>query len=385
MRPSVLYHASPSKNIEILEPKAEGFRDVKEGPVVFATPDKSYASCFLVDTNDSWTQISHWGRENAPWNIIISDEGKFRRLDVGGAIYELPVSSFYCDMDKGTGKSEWVSKTSVIPFRKETYGSGLKAMLKNNVNVFFVSKETFNEIRNSNDHGYAIIKTLQPYSSGQKKDFRLMAGWIHKIFSIRKTAQNIGWKSDEPTEMVVAHFKDGLIKPGDKVLDVGSGFGRNANWLASKGAVVTAVNINDDEIKESRKKAEEMGIKVNYLHGNAEKLSFPNNSFDVLIDGGCTHMISSREGQKKAELEAARVLKPNGILIYFGFSKKHPSHKDNPDSPKFRDLNDIKNIYGEDFIILSSKIHRWKPKQEEHTKCSEHVGLEVVLKKASRG
>ncbi len=164
MKPAVLYHASSNKNIEILEPKAESFRDEKEGPVIFATPDKGYASCFLVDTNDSWTQIGRWGSENATWNMIISDEERFKKLDVGGAIYELPVDPFHCDINKGTGKSEWVSKISVKPIKKETYESGLKAMLKNGVNVFFVSKKTFHGMKVSKDHGYTILKNLQSYS-----------------------------------------------------------------------------------------------------------------------------------------------------------------------------------------------------------------------------
>lgn len=164
MKPAVLYHASSNKNIKILEPKAESFRDSDEGPVIFATPDKGYASCFLVGTNDSWTQIGRWGGEDTAWNMIISDEKRFKKLDVGGAIYELPADSFYCDLNKGTGKSEWVSKISVKPIKKETCESGLKEMLKNGVNVFFVSKMIFYRMKVSKDHGYTILKNLQSYS-----------------------------------------------------------------------------------------------------------------------------------------------------------------------------------------------------------------------------
>ena len=70
-----------------------------------------------------------------------------------------------------------------------------------------------------------------------------------------KISGNIAWKGNEPTEIVIRSFKEGIIKLGDKLLDVGCGFGRNANWLAGKGFIVTAVNISDEEIKEAREKA----------------------------------------------------------------------------------------------------------------------------------
>lgn len=204
---------------------------------------------------------------------------------------------------------------------------------------------------------------------------------ISRLLSKFIIPNNVGWKSDEPTEMIVRGFKNGVIKPGDKVLDIGSGFGRNSNWLAQKGAIVTAININKEEIAEAREKANKMGVNVKYLYADATSLPFPDKSFDVLIDGGCTHMIPSGEGQKKAELEASRVLKPKGKIVYFGFSKKHPGYLDKPESSQFRDINDLKEMYGNDFDILSSKTHRWAPMPEENAKFSEHIGLEVVFVK----
>lgn len=204
---------------------------------------------------------------------------------------------------------------------------------------------------------------------------------IFKSLLRGKGWKNVGWKSDEPTEMVVRGFKNGLIKPGDKVLDIGCGFGRNSNFLAGKGANVTAININDEELDYAKKKAKEMGVNVIYLHADATQLPFPDGSFDLLIDGGCTHMIPSSQGQKLAELEAARILKPKGILIYFGFSKKHPGYLNKPKSPQFRDLEDIKEMYGDSFDIVTSKTHRWQPIPGEDTKILEHVGLEIVMEK----
>lgn len=96
-------------------------------------------------------------------------------------------------------------------------------------------------------------------------------------------------------------------------------------------------------------------------------------------------MISDKNAQKKAETEVAKVLKPGGRLVYFGFSKEHPDYVNKPDSPMFRSLEDIQEMYDNDFEILSHRESRWRPKPEENAKFSEHVGLEIVLRKKGNG
>jgi len=196
-----------------------------------------------------------------------------------------------------------------------------------------------------------------------------------------KTTENIGWKGDEPTEVVKKSFNEGIVKTGDKVLDIGSGFGRNANWLAQKGAEVTGVNINDDEIKHSQVTAREAGVNVNYIHADATSLPFPDGSFEVALDLGCSHEIPSKEGQEKAMKEVVRILKPGGHLVYFGFSKDHPLYSENKENPRFRSIDDIKNLYGDHFEIVSQEEARWKPKPQEKVDFKEHVGINVVMKK----
>lgn len=161
MKPKFLYHASSKKNLIIVKPYKKSYRDLKEGPLVFATPDMAYACCFLVPTNDSWTRISRFGKDSS-WNMIISDKNRFLKSDKGGAIYFLPVRKFSCDLNKGTKESEWTSKAPVKPIKKIIYESGLVAMLKNGVRVFFVSSNIFRQIKKAKDHGRSIISNLTP-------------------------------------------------------------------------------------------------------------------------------------------------------------------------------------------------------------------------------
>lgn len=137
VKPKFLYHASSNRNVEILEPRAESIRDPNEGPVVFATPNKTYASMFLVPSDDSWTSK---GQFNEQYYHAISDEKRYKKLDKGGAIYTLKPDTFETDLTKSMKQREWMSKKSVKPVKKEVYESGLEAMKQLGVRVIFYVK-----------------------------------------------------------------------------------------------------------------------------------------------------------------------------------------------------------------------------------------------------
>lgn len=166
-KPAILYHASPNKEIEEFEPRAESIRDPDEGPKIFATPDKAYASMFLVPTDDRWTQKSTFNGLNCH---VISDKKLFEELDRGGSIYSLPSDTFKTDPKKSKTGREWTSKETVSPIDKTAYKSGLEAMIKNGVQVYFVDKPTFKKIQESADHGLGILKTLESENQKQEKN-----------------------------------------------------------------------------------------------------------------------------------------------------------------------------------------------------------------------
>ena len=154
-----MFHASSDRKISEFLPKAESVRDENEGPVVFATPDEIYASCFIVPTDDSWSQIS---RFDGAQTFICSDRKKFMQLDKGGSIYSLASETFVTDPEKSRGTREWTSEEKVKPVDKKDYESGLQAMIEHGVKVYFVDAETFKKINEAEDHGLEILKTLTP-------------------------------------------------------------------------------------------------------------------------------------------------------------------------------------------------------------------------------
>lgn len=83
-----MYHASSNRDIRVLEPRQESSRDEKEGAVVFATPDKTTASMFIVQTDDSWAHSGYFGEVAY---FVCKDKRRFYEIDKGVSIPYLQI------------------------------------------------------------------------------------------------------------------------------------------------------------------------------------------------------------------------------------------------------------------------------------------------------
>jgi demethylmenaquinone methyltransferase/2-methoxy-6-polyprenyl-1,4-benzoquinol methylase len=120
-----------------------------------------------------------------------------------------------------------------------------------------------------------------------------------------------------------------MIRPRDtwKYLDVAGGTGDIAFRLheATDGkAPITVCDINASMLKVGEARALDRGIlhNLDWVEGNAEKLPFPDNSFDVYTIAFGLRNVTRIDVALK---EACRVLKPGGRFFCLEFS-----HVDNP-------------------------------------------------------
>jgi demethylmenaquinone methyltransferase/2-methoxy-6-polyprenyl-1,4-benzoquinol methylase len=121
-----------------------------------------------------------------------------------------------------------------------------------------------------------------------------------------------------------------MIRPGDKILDVCGGTGDMAALSASRTGdtgLSLVYDMNRKMIQQGKKKS----IKgVTFVQGDAECLSFPDESFDAVSIGfGIRNVTHLETGFK----EIFRVLKSGGKMCCLEFSK--------PGNPFFRFLYDV--------------------------------------------
>ncbi len=99
-----------------------------------------------------------------------------------------------------------------------------------------------------------------------------------------------------------------------KVLDYGCGNGVHSIFPAKMGAEkVIGIDLSEKSLEIARGRAKKEGLekKVEFILMDCENLKFPDNSFDIIFDGGTFSSLDL----KKAIPELARVLSPNGYLL----------------------------------------------------------------------
>ncbi len=110
-------------------------------------------------------------------------------------------------------------------------------------------------------------------------------------------------------EKAVAELK---FRPGTTALDVATGNGHTAIFLAEKGFQVTAGDLSAAMLDQAKKFAAEKGVKIDFQEHPAEKLPYADNTFGLVTCRVSAHHFSSPESFIR---ETARVLKTYGYLV----------------------------------------------------------------------
>jgi phosphatidylethanolamine/phosphatidyl-N-methylethanolamine N-methyltransferase len=96
-----------------------------------------------------------------------------------------------------------------------------------------------------------------------------------------------------------------------RVLEMGVGTGKNIRYYP-EGRDIVAMDISEKMLNHARRKAERFGSRVTLELGDAQALSYPDASFDVVA---ATFLFCSVPDPVLGLTEARRVLKPGGQLL----------------------------------------------------------------------
>jgi SAM-dependent methyltransferase len=163
---------------------------------------------------------------------------------------------------------------------------------------------------------HEIKKTYAAVSEEPDRDFIFPTG--------RPWAEDLGYPPElaEVPDGAVESFAGvanpwelGRLAPGERVLDLGSGAGTDsliAAQMVGPGGHVTGIDMTPQMLGKARAAAAEMGLgNVEFVEGEAERLPFPDESFDVVVSNGVIDLIPDKDA---VFAELNRVLVSGGRL-----------------------------------------------------------------------
>ncbi|WP_336343578.1 class I SAM-dependent methyltransferase [Halalkalicoccus ordinarius] len=126
----------------------------------------------------------------------------------------------------------------------------------------------------------------------------------------------------DPAAVLTEHVEE---LPDGRALDVATGGGRNAIFLAERGYAVDAIDISEAGLEIAHERAAERGVSdaIEFVREDVEEYELPREAYDVIV---VTHYYSLN-----VVPALKRALAPGGVLLY-----EHRLRPPGDDSHRFR-------------------------------------------------
>ena len=105
---------------------------------------------------------------------------------------------------------------------------------------------------------------------------------------------------------------------GHDLLEIGAGIGTDLSQFARHGANVTDLDLSAGHMAHARENFALRGLHARFVHHDAERLPFDDNSFDVVYSNGVLHHTPNT---RQVVAEIKRVLRPGGKAIIMMYAE----------------------------------------------------------------
>jgi 2-polyprenyl-3-methyl-5-hydroxy-6-metoxy-1,4-benzoquinol methylase len=176
----------------------------------------------------------------------------------------------------------------------------------------------------------------------------------------------------EPNEYLVDQASR-YLKPGNSVLCVADGEGRNGVWLAKLGMQVTAFDVSDIALAKARQFAKDEQVSIQYSLCDVDGFAWQSDAYDAVV--GIFIQFADPHMRTRIFEQVRQTLKPGGIFILQGYTPKQLEYKTGGPSL-------IEHLYTEEMIRELSygfEILDLRCYEKELSEGPRHTGMSALL------
>jgi SAM-dependent methyltransferase len=179
----------------------------------------------------------------------------------------------------------------------------------------------------------------------------------------------------EPNDTLAAQAA--RFAPGDRVLCVADGEGRNSTWLAGLGCAVTAFDLSDVGLAKACALAAQRGVTVDFREASIEDWPWSPAPGEAPYDAVVAVFVQFADPVRRAAMFAgfARTLRPGGLLLLVGYGPLQMTYRTG--GPGI-----LEHLYTEHLLreaFAGWRIERLVREQRELHEGSGHDGMSDVI------
>ena len=165
----------------------------------------------------------------------------------------------------------------------------------------------------------------------------------------------------------------GVWQPGQRVLCVADGEGRNSVWLAEQGLAVTALEISPVALAKAAKLAAGRHVEVDFVQTDIMGMDWPEAMFDIVVG-----IFIQFVGPAEREIQFARLkqaIKPGGLLLLHGYTPKQLEYRTGGPSA-------VENLYTPDYLrqaFADFEVLELHEYEDDLTEGHGHRGRSAVI------
>lgn len=168
------------------------------------------------------------------------------------------------------------------------------------------------------------------------------------------------WDIGRPDGNLIRLVMDRLIRPC-RALEIGSGTGNDAIWLAERGFHVTGCDSSEIAVGQAVIKAEEAAVDCRFLTADFLDDPIPGAPFRFIFDRGCFHSFDEPDERESFAGRVAGHLEEGGLWFSMVGSTDETSEGSGPPRRSARDVTEAVETHFEILSIVAGFLASNRP------------------------